>query len=336
MKLADDRQHGLRGAKHAVHHFVSTLKKITAFTLIELLVVIAIIGLLVALLLPAVGAAREAARQTQCRNNLKQIATSFHNFESSRRFLPGHAGEREPLFVKFGTPRTDRAKGMALTGNWILQTLTFMEEGSVADILIAFARNASNPAQAKIAVTIPVSVYNCSSRRPPLAYPLMSMEKSIFGPVGARTDYAICGGSGAPVDQGMRVTLINDGIWALGRRTTIKGIVDGLSNTYLVGEKSMDTLHYLDGGDVGDRGPLAGLKDSLGASNSYVRFAARSPTKDIANNCLSCHDFGSAHPASWNISMADGSVHTVSYDLDVRLHRILATIGGNEVADEPQ
>src|SRR3954453_16405228 len=96
------------------------------FTLIELLVVIAVIGLLAALLMPAVQSAREAARQTQCRNNLKQIATTLHSFESSRRFFPGHGGEARPFLLTLPAARTAAAVGMRKTGNWIAQSLKFM------------------------------------------------------------------------------------------------------------------------------------------------------------------------------------------------------------------
>jgi prepilin-type N-terminal cleavage/methylation domain-containing protein len=318
MKHAVDHQHGLCSAKHTDHRLAFTLKKITAFTLIELLVVISIIGLLVATLLPAVQSAREAARQTQCRNNLKQIATSLHNFESSRRFFPGYGGESQTYNTTFDTAHKDLAKNWPKTGNWILQSLNFMEDLQVADILIAYARGKATVAEAKTAVTVSIPMFNCPSRRPAIAYPLIAPEKGIFGPLGARTDYAMNGGSGTQVSN-----------------YTIK-FVDGTSNTYLVGEKAMDTLKYLTGDDFGDRSPLAGLASSAGATNSYVRFAVQSPFRDVSNNCMSCHNFGSAHPASWNISMADGSVRSLSYAMDVKLHRALASISGHEVSDEPE
>lgn len=313
-------------------------KRRIAFTLVELLVVIAVVGVLIALLLPAVQAAREAARLTQCRNNLKQVAISFHNFESSRRFFPGHGGEREPRGVGFGPKRMARARGMAVTGNWLLQSISFMEDALVADVLIAAARRQADPQQLRLAVTVPIPTLYCPTRRAPLAYPLVRAERTAFGPVGARTDYAINGGSSTAAGSrgsngaGDNFTLEFDGIWSLGRRTKPKTVADGLSNTYLVGEKSMDVLQYATGEDVGDRAPIAGLNDNYGAANSYVRFAAKPPSRDIPNNCQSCHDFGSAHPASWNISMADGSVHSLSYEIDIRLHRALASVEGVELA----
>jgi type II secretory pathway pseudopilin PulG len=302
------------------------------------LVVIAIIGILIALLLPAVQAAREAARLTQCRNNLKQLALSFHNFAASKGHFPGHGGEREPLSVTFGAKRAVRARGMAVTGNWLLQSLDYMEDALLADILSAAAKRQSNREPlARAAITTPIPSLYCPTRRAPLAYPLRSNYQAAFGPAGARTDYAISGGSstasGSQGGNGARdnINLEHDGVWALGRRTAPRHIVDGLSSTYLIGEKSMDVLHYTTGEDVGDRAPVAGLNDQNGAANSYVRFAAKPPSRDIPNNCLSCHDFGSAHAACWNMSMADGSVHSLSYDMDVRLHRALASVNGGEV-----
>jgi prepilin-type N-terminal cleavage/methylation domain-containing protein len=319
---------------------VVSKRKRPAFTLVELLVVIAVIGILIALLLPAIQAAREAARQTQCRNNPKQIAISFHNFESARGYFPGHGGERQPLRVDFGAQRRNRAIGMQFTGNWLLQSITYMEDKLIADVLIAAGQGTATQSQVRLAVASPIPILYCPSRRAPVAYPLVRAEQQAYGPVGARTDYAINGGSSAAVDSNGRpafnIKLEFDGVWSLGRKMALKKIMDGTSNTYLVGEKAMDILHYTTGTDVGDRAPIAGLKDNSGASNSYVRFAVRPPSRDVANNCAACHEFGSAHPATLNMSMADGSVQSVSYGMEVRLHRMLASIAGDEFADEPE
>ena len=172
-------------------------------------------------------------------------------------------------------------------------------------------------------------------KRAPIAYPLVGAELADFGPLGARTDYAINGGSSTTGGgDRMKITLGLDGVWMLGRNVTVPNVADGLSHTYLVGEKSMDVAKYVTGQDVGDRAPIAGLVDNPGAANSYVRFAARAPSPDVAGNCLACHDFGSAHFSGWNMSMADGSVHSFSYSIDLVLHRALASIDGDEAETE--
>ena len=179
------------------------------------------------------------------------------------------------------------------------------------------------------AVQNPIPSLYCSTRREPRAYPLIRRHADAYGNLGARTDYAINGGSSTEAGsrggdaRGENIVLANDGIWALGRQTAIK-------KTYLVGEKAMDTLKYTTGDDHGDRAPVAGLVDNFGAANSYVRFAARQASKDVAENCHACHDFGSAHASTWNVTMADGSVRSLSYAMDVLTHRALASINGEE------
>ena len=113
----------------------------SGFTLVELLVVIAIIGVLIALLLPAVQAAREAARRSTCTNNLKQIALSSLNFESANRFLPPggpHAGESTggpPLYFIAGT---QMGNAKCYGPNWAVQLFPFIEQSGLASV----ARNA--------------------------------------------------------------------------------------------------------------------------------------------------------------------------------------------------
>jgi hypothetical protein len=117
----------------------------------------------------------------------------------------------------------------------------------------------------------------------------------------------------------------------MGKRVKLNRVFDGLSFTYLLGEKAMDSLRYTTGDCFGDRAPLAGFKDTGISSHSYVRYAARQPQLDSVNNCLVCHDFGSAHPAGWNAAMADGSVRLMSFYQDLEVHRANASVDGHEI-----
>ena len=103
-------------------------RKRLAFTLVELLVVIAIIGILVALLLPAIQAARESARRSQCQNNLKQLGIASHMFHDTYKFLPS-AGWGD-WWV--GCP--DQGMGERQPGSWAYQLLGFIEESNRAGI----------------------------------------------------------------------------------------------------------------------------------------------------------------------------------------------------------
>jgi prepilin-type N-terminal cleavage/methylation domain-containing protein len=307
-------------------------------TLVELLVVIAIIGILVSLLLPAVQAAREAARQVQCRNHLKQFGLAAHNFETVHRRFPGYAGEIQPLLAFY--PQT-RPNSNFVGGNWIAQSLQFMEQTVLSEKWSQLGTDSTlviNDEYRRY-ISTPLEVSYCPTRRSPQAYPLVGNFQERFGDFAARSDYSINGGAAELMDPSLpeerRIMIFSDGIWRVGQSTRTSSILDGLSNTYYVGEKSMDSDKYTNGTDFGDRGPIMGCAQLEAGANANVRFAARAPRADHKSSCTNCHDFGSAHFSGWNVAMADGSVRSMMYELDITVHRALASIAGGEVATIP-
>jgi prepilin-type N-terminal cleavage/methylation domain-containing protein/prepilin-type processing-associated H-X9-DG protein len=145
-------------------HMNVRARRNTAFTLVELLVVIAIIGILVALLLPAIQSAREAARRTQCRNNLKNIGLAVHNSADTYKYLPTGGIQPNPdiqnyLRDTFSQTTADLRKGPANGPlqqglGWMYQILPYLEEGAVQGLI----HNSQLTA-------VPISLYNCPSRR---------------------------------------------------------------------------------------------------------------------------------------------------------------------------
>ena len=137
------------------------------FTLVELLVVIAIIGVLVSLLLPAVQAAREAARRTQCTNNVRQLGLAAQNFESSRSYFPS-SGTRESgmWWVRDVNEGPNTTTGLAINEEgacWTFQILPFMEQSALADLREANGgmRNGADPM-----IERQIPTYTCPSRGP--------------------------------------------------------------------------------------------------------------------------------------------------------------------------
>ena len=178
------------------------IRRPRGFTLVELLVVIAIIGILVALLLPAVQAAREAARRNTCQNNLKQMAIGWMNHESSAKFFPtggwGHSWVGD----------ADRGFGRSQPGGWSYNMMPFIEEQALYDLPSDGSRDIITQQQregAQVLVKSPVSVVTCPSRRAPgelhtlapgqwnYAYNGERFTITNFALVG-RSDYVSCSG----------------------------------------------------------------------------------------------------------------------------------------------
>jgi prepilin-type N-terminal cleavage/methylation domain-containing protein len=304
------------------------------FTLVELLVVIAIIGILVALLLPAVQQAREAARRVQCMNHVKQMTLAVLTHESAQRLLPT-GGWRGSMI---GDP--DRGFGEEQPGGWIFNILPFIEEQALYN-LGKDATGAVRKQQLIQRESTPISTFNCPSRRPAQTYPNEMSRAPRNGPRSAehaRSDYAMNVGNTTGFDgscpapanyddkpNGWPPTIDEfNGIVFCGSEVKLKHIKDGTSHTYAVGERYLDPARYYDGrGHSNDWSMYSGFQDDHYRSTYYrahpTRPWSQEPKQDqfgVAEDEL----FGSAHPSGCFISFCDGSVQFVSYSVDPVAH----------------
>ena len=272
----------------------------SGFTLIELLVVIAIIGILIALLLPAVQKVREAANRVQCANNLKQIGLAFQTHHDSHGYFPDGGEYWDPI----AAPRTFSGGTPSIAPNqnwgWGYQILPYMEQENLW----------RNPDDTFVR-GVPSKFYFCPSRRAP-----MVIDISAYGP-SAMLDYAGNGATDRTGDAGFGqgngknglVVRRPDGTPDRSYSVRIPASVpDGTSNTLLVGEKRMrtDQLGHAQAAD--DQGYTAGW------DRDEIRWAVDPPEPD-ANGVFTDYQFGSAHPSGFNVVFADGSVRMVHYTI---------------------
>ena len=248
----------------------------SGFTLVELLVVITIIGILIALLLPAVQAAREAARKVQCNNHLKQLALGCLGHEQAQGFLPT-AGW---AYWWVGDP--DRGFDRRQPGGWCYNVLPYIEQEPLHEIGTGMTLANKKAALAIVAQT-PLALLHCPSRRDPVLYPNTQGQENVDAPpLAARSDYAGNGGTGGlnvwspPGDPGTGDPSFADaagfkwpsmapynGIFFPASMLRMADIGDGASNTYLLGEKYLNPDHYTDGTEPTDNNapwrPMTGI-----------------------------------------------------------------------------
>jgi prepilin-type N-terminal cleavage/methylation domain-containing protein/prepilin-type processing-associated H-X9-DG protein len=303
-----------------------SLRSRRAFTLVELLVVIAIIGILIALLLPAVQAAREAARRSQCTNNLKQIGLALHNYHDSRNVLP------------YGTGGCCNLRG----GVWASFILPYMEQGPLYDQFDFTLQMTVAPNSTLVQTVIPA--YICPSDPEgstpvktdrwicPTAmamwYPASMgpthMDSCSYcdQPKAAQTDpdtYCCCGWNfGTPGG-----TSSSCGVF--GRQVTaikLSHIKDGTSNTIMAGESLPGECRFFTA--YCDNFPLSGTTVPL--NNPY-----NGNSFDWQHSC----GYKSRHPGGANFLLCDGSVHFFSETIDYKLYNALGTRDKGEPCSPP-
>ncbi|MCC7476688.1 MAG: DUF1559 domain-containing protein [Pirellulales bacterium] len=318
------------------------------FTLVELLVVIAIIGILVALLLPAIQAARESARRSQCQNNLKQIALAIVQHENVHKVLPtaGWWGSW------VGDP--DRGFNHRQPGGWIYNILPYIEQNDIYDLGKGLTVNQKWPVfQQRDAIT--VSDFNCPSRRAALAYPNGSGHTPVNSrkaQTQARADYAANAGDiqlledvcepiyprtfnesdvtpragWPPTKESTKLldgTVALNGTFFCGVNVKLSAVTDGVSKTYIVGERYINPDQYETGLDHSDDWSMwSGYQDDICRSTYYdpISGESRVPLQDTPGT-EALQYFGSAHPGGCHMAYGDGSVHLVGYDIDADIHR---------------
>ena len=315
-----------------------------AFTLVELLVVIAIIGILVALLLPAIQAAREAARRTQCTNNVKQIVLAMQNYESSNRSLP----------IGYGIhPEESYGKGFSGLSHWswMLRLLPAIEEVALADRMQGLwdsSGGGGNPATYPF-ISAQVSMFQCpsdplASERSPSGIPALQDGWGGWG----RTSYAGNFGLGClecpihgesatipPLSPSKRVR----GVFSMNWGAQFREIPDGLSNTAVVAEILVGSEDLWRGIHAVGLGScyMHNLTPNTGAPDwcEYCTAAVAAKQRPQAPCMMAQKNkplqyARSLHPGGVVVGMCDGSVSFVSDDVGLFPWQAMATPAGDE------
>ena len=290
---------------------VATLRfasRLRGFTLIELLVVIAIIAILIGLLLPAVQKVREAAARTKCKNNLKQIGLALHNYhDRNNAFPPGYA--------------TGMSVSGAETGpgwGWASFLLDDLEQGNVARQI---NRNVAigDPTHAT-ARTQQLSVFLCPSDEKIGTFVTTTVAVEV-----AHANYVGVFGTTEIEDGPGR----GNGMFFRNSKVRTADITDGLSNTFVVGERSSNIAKATWTGAIpGAEVPLTADPSQLEGHPLLVLGRG-----DHTPNSPSAHidDFYSRHTQGVNCLFADGSVHSMANGVDLGVWNAIQTRQGGEV-----
>ncbi len=314
-----------------------------AFTLVELLVVIAIIGVLVALLLPAIQAAREAARRSSCSNNLRQIGLGLHNYhDTHNRFPTGGVGN--------------------MAANWLVLLMPYVELGNIHDQLDfpnrGFIPNEAPESNSIALENFTANVYWCPSASVPLHSPFSAQRGGrpwntvcyvgIAGASSSPTSSSDPTGVGRCDSGGSRGFACSNGILIANSAVGTQAVMDGTSNTIIVGEQSgwmysgtSRQDHRTSsrwGGWAGPNTtdvPGSGWSGPIHFNTTTVRYPIGHKT--VLGTSGGNHRSGnntaiqSEHPGGAHAARADGSVDFLTNTMEMAVVRALAIRDSGEV-----
>ncbi|MCC7476392.1 MAG: DUF1559 domain-containing protein [Pirellulales bacterium] len=323
---------------------------------------IAIIGILVALLLPAIQAAREAARRTQCTNQLKQIGLAWLNHHDTMKHFPtggwGWGWQGDP----------NRGYGIRQPGGWVYNILSFMELDNIRQLGTGLADPQLRSALTEVSKFQPGELI-CPSRRPaqataPKDHWAPRNSSFTIGQLAGKSDYAASSGDPPVAEMHTNVsTAEGPGSYTIGEsalfqwppphngicyhRSTVKNkdVTDGASKTYMVGEKYLRPESY--GGSFASGSLTYDFGDNESMYSGYNRDQHRSTYPGTASsNYADGHPplqdrmgyadpyaFGSAHSDGFGVVFCDGSVQRIPYDVDRFVHQHLGVIDDGYVVN---
>ncbi|NLF71859.1 MAG: DUF1559 domain-containing protein [Candidatus Anammoximicrobium sp.] len=303
------------------------------FTLVELLVVIAIIGILVSLLLPAIQAAREAARRTECSNNLKQIGIALHNYHDTVHAFP------MANVVRSVTSATPYGDGWT----WHARLLPYMEQGGLYDqikhVMGTDSGTYTSTEQSLAGRDTVLKVFQCPTHpRGPINTGVGKYGYQIS------TYNGVCGTTtfnDDQLDQGTDVGYKGNGMFYMNSDVRIEDVTDGTSNTLMVAEVQDDFEDgtKLPGSDRkycfakdSDNNPPTDITEYLVGMESNDPINAK--TKDASGYTNNGEYAGSFHPGGAQFLLVDGSVRFIQESILMTTYQALATRRGEETVGQ--